>query len=106
MFGQPEDEITGLQAFCKMENLPLRFIHQMNLKTGKFSKVGGGDGGNCSICNRIRLLPDGDVKPCLFSDLAFNIRELGIEKAFNMAIGNKPGAGTYNKSGSFSRIGG
>ncbi|MBN1820912.1 MAG: radical SAM protein [Prolixibacteraceae bacterium] len=106
LMGQSDEEINKLKAFCSERNLPLRFIHQMNLKTGEFSKVRGGDGGNCAICNRIRLLPNGDVKPCLFSDLAFNIRELGIEEAFNMAIDEKPRAGTYNKSGTFSRIGG
>ena len=104
--GQPEEEISRLKEFCKEHNLSLRFIHQMDLETGKFSKVNGGDGGNCAVCNRIRLLPNGDVKPCLFSDMAFNIRELGIVEAFNLAVGKKPEAGTYNKSGTFSRIGG
>ncbi|NQU86309.1 MAG: radical SAM protein [Mariniphaga sp.] len=106
LMGQPENEIQALKSFCLERNLPLRFIHQMNLKTGEFSKVKGGDGGNCAICNRIRLLPNGDVKPCLFSDLSFNVRKLGIENAFNLAIGKKPKAGTYNKSGTFSQIGG
>jgi cyclic pyranopterin phosphate synthase len=106
LMGQPENEITRLKAFCTERNLSLRFIHQMNLQTGEFSKVKGGDGGNCKKCNRIRLLPNGDVKPCLFSDLAFNTRKLGIKKAVTLAIGNKPKVGTYNQSGTFSQIGG
>ncbi len=106
LLGQPIGEVNQLKDFCKKNKLSLRFIHQMDLRTGEFSVVEGGDGGNCSQCNRIRLLPNGDVKPCLFSDLAYNIRELGNEKALNLAIGNKPKAGTYNRSATFSQIGG
>jgi len=106
LLGQPDDETQKLKQFCEERGLSLRFIHQMNLKTGEFSTVEGGEGGNCSKCNRVRLLANGDIKPCLFSDLAYNIRKLGHQEALNLALGNKPKAGTYNKSGEFYNIGG
>jgi GTP 3',8-cyclase len=106
LLGQPDDDTQKLKQFCVGRGLSLRFIHQMNLKTGEFSTVEGGEGGNCSKCNRVRLLANGDIKPCLFSDLAFNIRKLGHQEALNLALGNKPKAGTYNKSGEFYNIGG
>lgn len=106
LLGQPDEDTRKLKQFCKERNLRLRFIHQMNLKTGEFSTVEGGDGGNCSRCNRLRLLADGDIKPCLFSDMAYNIRKLGHEEALNLALGNKPRSGTYNRSGEFYNIGG
>lgn len=106
LLGQPDEETRELKQFCQSRGLSLRFIHQMNLKTGEFSTVEGGDGGNCSKCNRIRLLANGDIKPCLFSDLVYNIRTLGHQKALNLAIGNKPRLGTYNQSGEFYNIGG
>lgn len=106
LLGQPDDDTRKLKQFCEDRGLPLRFIHQMNLKTGEFSKVEGGEGGNCSKCNRVRLLANGDVKPCLFSDLAFNIRQLGAQEALNLALGNKPKSGTHNRSGEFYNIGG
>lgn len=106
LLGQSDEETQRLKQFCKERGLSLRFIHQMNLKTGEFSTVEGGEGGNCSKCNRVRLLANGDIKPCLFSDLAFNIRKLGHQEALNLAIGNKPKSGTYNKSGEFYNIGG
>jgi len=106
LLGQPDDETIQLRKFCEERGLKLRFIHQMNLKTGEFSNVEGGEGGNCSKCNRVRLLANGDIKPCLFSDLAYNIRELGSEQALNLALGNKPKSGTYNQSGEFYNIGG
>lgn len=106
LLGQADDDSKKLRKFCEERGLNLRFIHQMNLKTGEFSSVEGGEGGNCSKCNRVRLLANGDIKPCLFSDLAYNIRELGAQKALNMAMGHKPKSGTYNQSGEFYNIGG
>ena len=103
---QPDDESRKLKQFCEDRGLSLRFIHQMNLKTGEFSTVEGGEGGNCSKCNRVRLLANGDIKPCLFSDLAYNIRKLGHQEALNLTIGNKPRSGSYNQSGEFYNIGG
>ncbi len=106
LLGQPDEETLQLKQFCESRGLSLRFIHQMNLKTGEFSKVEGGEGGNCSKCNRVRLLANGDIKPCLFSDLAYNIRKLGHQEALSLALGNKPRSGTYNQSGEFYNIGG
>jgi cyclic pyranopterin phosphate synthase len=106
LLGQPNDETQKLKQFCLDRNLSLRFIHQMNLKTGEFSTVEGGEGGNCSKCNRVRLLANGDIKPCLFSDMAYNIRKLGHQEALNLALGHKPKSGTYNQSGEFYNIGG
>ncbi len=106
LLGQPDNETLYLQNFCEERGLKLRFIHQMNLKTGEFSTVEGGEGGNCSKCNRVRLLANGNIKPCLFSDLAYNIRNLGHQEALDLALGNKPRVGTYNQSGEFYNIGG
>lgn len=106
LLGEPDNKIRELKSFCKKNELDLRFIHQMDLQTGEFSKVEGGEGGNCNRCNRVRLLANGDIKPCLFNDLAYNIRTLGAEKALHHAIGNKPRSGTFNRSGEFYNIGG
>jgi len=106
LLGQADEDTRQLRLFCESRGLSLRFIHQMNLKTGEFSKVEGGQGGNCSKCNRVRLLANGDLKPCLFSELAYNIRVLGHQEALNQSLGNKPLDGTYNHSGEFYNIGG
>jgi cyclic pyranopterin phosphate synthase len=42
----------------------------------------------------------------LFNELAFPVREYGVEEAFEKALAEKPKAGTRNKSGKFYGIGG
>jgi len=103
---QNHSYVKKVQEYAQKNGFEIRFIHQMDLRNGEFSVVEGGDGGNCSVCNRIRLTANGMIKPCLFSDLGYSIRKLGIEKAIQLAIGNKPESGTYNKSERFNEIGG
>lgn len=95
-----------VKEFAASRCFPVRFIQQMNLKTGEFSQVIGGNGGICQRCNRIRLTSNGFIKPCLFSDFSFDIRKMGVEKAILQAIGHKPVAGTFNKNEEFYSIGG
>ncbi len=101
-----EPNALAVKAFCRENGLSIRYIHQMNLEDGTFSKVDGGEGGKCSTCNRIRLTANGLFKPCLFNELGFNVKELGNHEAFDNAINNKPQTGTKNKSGRFNQIGG
>ncbi len=101
-----EKDAQDVSAFCRQEGLEVRFIKEMDLDKGVFSKVIGGEGGNCARCNRLRLTADGNLKPCLFSDLGYSVRELGIEEAFSRALGNKPRSGSSNTINKFSNIGG
>jgi GTP 3',8-cyclase len=88
-----EPDAVDVARFAHDNDLQIRFIHQMDLPTGKFSVVEGGSGGDCPHCNRLRLSSDGMIRPCLFSDLAFSVRELGPEQALRQAIREKPEAG-------------
>ncbi|MEI6678894.1 MAG: GTP 3',8-cyclase MoaA [Mariniphaga sp.] len=101
-----EEDAKEVKEFCRMHSLQVRFIHQMNLETGEFSVVEGGNGGNCHQCNRLRLTANGMVKPCLFDEQEFSVRELGAEKAFLRALNVKPLNGCFNSTGSFYNIGG
>lgn len=101
-----EPDAKAVAAYCEANGLEIRYIHEMNLETGEFSIVEGGEGGDCKNCNRIRLTANGDVMPCLFSDLSFNARELGAEKAIAESLKNKPRSGTSNHTGKFNNIGG
>ncbi|MFC2111094.1 GTP 3',8-cyclase MoaA [Bacteroidota bacterium] len=101
-----EGDALEVAEFCRWNNLQIRFIHQMNLSLGHFSIVEGGNGGDCKICNRLRLTADGNIKPCLFNNREYNIREFGIEEAINKALKHKPKCGSINSSGEFYNIGG
>ncbi|HPF51242.1 MAG TPA: GTP 3',8-cyclase MoaA [Draconibacterium sp.] len=104
--GENEEDEEAVRAFCKEKDLKIRFIRQMDLRTGEFYTVEGGEGGICNICNRLRLTSDGFLVPCLHSNQRFNIRESGIEEAYRQAVLNKPKTGYGTTTHEFSNIGG
>jgi GTP 3',8-cyclase len=101
-----ESDAEALKLFGEERGIAVRFIREMDLSTGEFYGVEGGDGGNCSICNRLRLTSNGLVKPCLFNAIGFNVRELGPKQAILCALEHKPKCGTFNMKESFYNIGG
>jgi GTP 3',8-cyclase len=101
-----EADAVEVKRFCKSNDLEVRFIHQMDLKSGCFTVVEGGKGGDCQSCNRLRLTANGYLKPCLFDDLQYNIHELGIREALKKAINFKPEKGSQNLLNRFHNIGG
>jgi len=101
-----EPDAIAVAEYGKKLGLQVRFIRQMDLEKGEFYIVDGGSGGDCSTCNRLRLTANGMIKPCLFNDMEYNIREHGAHKALQLALGNKPSCGTVNKHGEFYNIGG
>jgi len=88
-----EEDALTVNKYCIENGLQVRFIHQMNLSEGSFAVVEGGTG-------------NAKIKPCLFSDVEYDIRTLGIEKAFEMALNTKPEKGAQNKINYFNNIGG
>jgi GTP 3',8-cyclase len=101
-----EPDAKAVAEYCRANGLQVRFIEQMNLASGSFSVVHGGEGGNCSVCNRLRLTANGKLRPCLFSDIEIDIRQLGYEEAISQALKLKPACGTVSEKGKFYNIGG
>jgi len=101
-----DQDAVAVTEYCSVNKLEIRYIKQMDLAGGHFTTVEGGSGGDCSVCNRLRLTASGILKPCLFNDIGFNIRELGYAEAIKKAIGVKPACGTNNLTGEFYNIGG
>ncbi len=99
-------DAAAVKKFSEENGFQVRFIRQMDLAAGEFYVVDGGDGGNCKICNRLRLTSNGLVKPCLFNAAGFNVREYGAREAILKALDNKPRCGSFNMDEEFSRIGG
>lgn len=105
---ESEDEPNAKQVaqFGKSLGLSVRFIREMNLESGEFWQVIGGKGGKCSLCNRLRLTCTGRLVPCLFSDIGFDIRELGSREAVLQAVANKPESGCMSRRNKFLSLGG
>jgi len=101
-----EPDARLVASYARAYGHEVRYIRRMDLRAGVFSVVQGGNGGDCPRCNRLRLTSDGWVRPCLFSDLAFDLRELGTTTAFVHAIALKPRAGTTCQTHDFYAIGG
>lgn len=101
-----EEDARAVAEYCRKNDLEIRYIRQMDLANGYFSVVEGGTGGNCSICNRLRLTANGMLKPCLFNDIEFDIRKSGYEAALKLASQQKPECGSNNYTGKFYNIGG
>jgi GTP 3',8-cyclase len=101
-----EPDAQAVKQFCEQNGLEARFIHEMSLTDGCFTIVENGHGGDCVNCNRLRLTANGIIRPCLFNDIQFSTRELGIREALEQAAGRKPEKGTVNLNGSFHNIGG
>lgn len=101
-----EKDAMEVAAYCLQNGFDIRYIRQMKLETGEFYPVDGGDGGNCRFCNRLRLTANGKLKPCLFSNIEYDVRKMGAIGAINAAINNKPLSGSKNSGDRFNFIGG
>jgi cyclic pyranopterin phosphate synthase len=105
-FSSDEPDAQKVKDYCVENDLEVRFIHEMSLADGCFTIVENGHGGDCPNCNRLRLTANGLILPCLFNDICFSTRELGIRRALEKAIELKPEQGSVNMNGKFHHIGG
>jgi len=103
---EKENDAVDVAKYCEENNLKIRFIREMDLSKGTFWKVNGADGGDCNLCNRLRLTADGKIKSCLFSNIEYDVRKLGAKEAIIQAIENKPEKGQINNKNKFNNIGG
>lgn len=101
-----EPEALEVKHWCDENNFIVRFIYEMDIEKGEYGVVHGGSGGDCVNCNRLRLTSNGYLKPCLFSNISVNIRELEYSEALRIAIEQKPECGVNSNSHKFYNIGG
>ena len=88
-----EKNAREVAEYADKNGFEIRFIRMMNIAKGEFWPVEGGEGGNCRNCNRLRLSSDGRLFPCLFSDKSYSVKQLGVDKAVEQALKNKPESG-------------
>jgi cyclic pyranopterin phosphate synthase len=105
--GVNEDERESFLEFGRKNEIDVRFIRRMDLGRGeRYGIESATTVGQCDLCNRLRLTCTGDLKPCLFSEYNANVRKLGIENAFELALQNKPEFGGTNRKEFMHQIGG
>ena len=91
--GPCNGDVELVREYGRENGCEVRAIRLMDFEAGHFSVVEGGSGGDCPRCNRLRLSSDGQLRPCLFSDISFDVRELGPAEAIRQAVQAKPQAG-------------
>lgn len=101
-----EKNAKSVAEFAKQKGFQIRYIREMDLEKGTFWQVEGGEGGKCSSCNRLRISADGIVTPCLFSDIGYSVRKLGVQNALISAVNAKPEKGVMSRNHQFYNIGG
>lgn len=110
-WGFNDNEVDDFKKFASDTGAELQFIRQMSLRACK--PVFDVDSSNicsrppdCGSCNRLRLTADGKFKPCLFSDIEIDARELGAAAAMRAAIDCKPEVGQTCYKREMVQIGG
>jgi cyclic pyranopterin phosphate synthase len=99
-------EISDMKDFCKINSFELQLIQIYDIGKQKTHKTQLDRPPNCQSCNRIRLLSDGNLKPCLHSNLEIPVDMNHITKSIEKAILLKPKAGQSCTGRTISEIGG
>lgn len=99
-------EIEIMQRFCDEKCIQLQLINHFSLITKKRDNYIFDRPPNCSNCNRIRLLADGSLKPCLHSNSEIKVDMNDIKSSLIKTILQKPILGDSCDNRSMIEIGG
>lgn len=101
-----QEEIEAMQRFCEERGLILQRIAEYDLEETKKDYVGVERPLPCRECNRIRLLADGTLKPCLHSNIEIPVRFDDTKSSLIETIKRKPRYGTVCSNRNMAQIGG
>jgi cyclic pyranopterin phosphate synthase len=99
-------EIERLRAFCREKGLQLQLINHFDIASAKSEQYLFDRPPRCAACNKIRLLADGHLKPCLHSDQEILLDPADIEGSLRRTIEAKPENGCACTNRVMSQIGG
>jgi GTP 3',8-cyclase len=106
--GFNDNEVDAMLRFCKEKGLILQRINHYSLRNIKSidrSYIAERPM-KCQLCNRIRMTADGNLKPCLFSNLEIPLDFNNLQESFINAVQSKPEAGSCNTNRQNWKIGG
>lgn len=115
-----KEEIDAMRNFCSSIGARMQLINHFDLTHQKenAARSGRGDAArsgrsytfdrppSCAGCNRIRLLADGTLKPCLHSDEEVRLDPARLTESLREAILAKPRQGGACTSRTMQQIGG
>jgi len=99
-------EIEAMRRFCEECGLRLQLINHYDLGRKKSDSYGFDRPPSCAHCNRIRLMADGMLKPCLHSDLEVKLDFSRLKDSLKEAAFLKPEHGDMCRNRAMSQIGG
>ena len=90
-----EKDVEQMKALCQEKGLRLQRINHYFLsdRNNTDQTYAAEKPLSCHLCNRIRLMADAKLKPCLFSDIEIPVDFSDIESSLLLAISNKPEKG-------------
>jgi cyclic pyranopterin phosphate synthase len=100
------DDIENMRIFCRMRGLRLQLINHYSLAETKKDSYSFDRPPDCSRCNRIRLMADGHLKPCLHSDAEIKLDLVDIKGSLLRAVDGKPEKGSVCLGRDMVEIGG
>ncbi len=100
------DEIEGMKKLCDRLGAQLQLINHYELGREKTDSYGFDRPPSCARCNRIRLMADGMLKPCLHSDREIRLDFSRLEESLREAVLAKPERGGTCRLRAMSQIGG
>ena len=101
-----EDEIDSMKVYCQKLDIKLQLINHFSLNNSKQENYELDRPPKCLKCNRIRLLADGILKPCLHSEDEYKIDFNNIAENLKTVIMAKPQNGQVCNSRKMYEIGG
>ena len=101
-----EEEIDLMRKFCASIGARLQLINHYELFREKRDTYAFDRPPSCESCNRIRLMADGMLKPCLHSDLEVPLDFSRLEESLREAILSKPRRGGACMNRAMPQIGG
>ena len=112
-----KEDIDAMRAYCSSVGARMQLINHFDLTRRKTAtaEAGAAVAGpgytfdrppSCAGCNRIRLLADGALKPCLHSDEEVRLDPANMAESLRTAILAKPRLGASCTNRSMHQIGG
>lgn len=99
-------EVAAMKEFCRIHHASLQRIRAFDLTAHKVDGIEAERPLPCMECNRVRLLADGTLKPCLHSNIEVPLNAADPAASLRETIRRKPQFGSVCTNRHMVQIGG